>query len=96
MLVTAVELESQSEKITSMFTNIESLAAIAEEKLCIYRSSSNVTFSEEILKLTEGINDFKDTVLSSRDIFLLALKVLIKSLQLVIKFNRFILFSIKA
>ncbi len=61
MLITAVELQGQSEKITSMFTNMESLAAIAEENSASTEEvSSNVTsYSDEIIKLTDGISDFK-------------------------------------
>ncbi len=61
MLVTAAELESQSVNISSMFTNIESLAGIAEENSASTQlvSSSVSSYAEEILKLTEGINDFK-------------------------------------
>lgn len=62
MLHSVEELQVQSDKIYSMFESIESLAAIAEENSASTEEvSSNVTsYSEEILKLTSGISDFKD------------------------------------
>lgn len=61
MLNSAEELQTQSERISSMFSNIEAMAAIAvENSAATEEVSSNVTsYSEEILKLTSGISDFK-------------------------------------
>ena len=64
MVSSIEELQKQSGKIYTMFENIESLAAIAQENSASTQEvSSNVTsYSEEIIKLTTGINDFKKLI----------------------------------
>lgn len=64
MVSSIEELQKQSGKIYTMFENIESLAAIAQENSASTQEvSSNVTsYSEEIIKLTSGINDFKKLI----------------------------------
>ncbi|NEU06198.1 heme NO-binding domain-containing protein [Clostridium sp. ATCC 25772] len=60
MIKTIEKLDSQAGSIASMYDNIESLAAIAEENSASSQEvSANVNvYSEEIKKLTESINEF--------------------------------------
>lgn len=62
MAVTSKKLDDETEAITKVFTNIESLAAIAEENSASAEQvSANVsTYTEQIKNLSESINDFKE------------------------------------
>lgn len=62
MLDSAEELEGQSIEIRSMYTNIESLAEIATENSAATEevSRSVMNSSDQINKLTEGIQDFEN------------------------------------
>lgn len=61
MVRTSERLMAETEKITNVFTNVESLAAIAEENSASSQQvSSNVTvYTNQIKNLTENIADFK-------------------------------------
>lgn len=61
MALTSEKLMKETEKITKVFTNMESLAAIAEENSASAEQvSSNVSvYTEQIKELTFNINDFK-------------------------------------
>lgn len=61
MVTSVEELQIQSEKIYAMFSNIESLAAIAEENSASTESVSNnvSNYALEIEKLMSGITDFE-------------------------------------
>ena len=62
MVETSMKLEKETEAISNVFTNIESLAAIAEENSASAQQvSSNVTsYTEQIKSLSDQINDFKE------------------------------------
>ncbi len=62
MAVTSKKLDDETEAITKVFTNIESLAAIAEENSASAEQvSANVsTYTEQIKNLSQSINDFKE------------------------------------
>ncbi|SDC07817.1 Methyl-accepting chemotaxis protein [Pelagirhabdus alkalitolerans] len=64
MLSSIESLQTQSTEINRLFETIESLAAIAvENSASTEEVSSNVSsYSEEIQKLTDGIDDFKNLV----------------------------------
>jgi len=61
MVITSKKLEKETEAISKVFTNIESLAAIAEENSASAQQvSANVsTYTEQIKSLSNNINDFK-------------------------------------
>lgn len=61
MVITSQKLESETEAISKVFVNMESLAAIAEENSASAEQvSANVsTYTEQIKVLSESINDFK-------------------------------------
>lgn len=62
MVQTSKKLEKETESISDVFTNIESLAAIAEENSASAQQvSSNVTsYTEQIKSLSDQINEFKE------------------------------------
>ena len=62
MVQTSQKLEKETEAISNVFTNIESLAAIAEENSASAQQvSSNVTtYTAQIKDLSDKINDFKE------------------------------------
>jgi len=61
MVITSKKLDSETDAISKVFTNMESLAAIAEENSASAQQvSSNVTsYTEQIRKLSENISTFK-------------------------------------
>ncbi len=61
MIVTSQKLEEETDAISKVFTNIESLAAIAEENSASAQQvSANVsTYTDQIKMLSDKINDFK-------------------------------------
>lgn len=61
MIETSEKLQKETEAITSVYENIESLAAIAEENSASSQEvSANVsTYMEQIKRLTTSISDFK-------------------------------------
>ena len=61
MVITSQKLESETEAISKVFVNMESLAAIAEENSASAEQvSANVsTYTEQIKVLSESINEFK-------------------------------------
>jgi methyl-accepting chemotaxis protein len=61
MAATTEKLEKETEAISKVFTNIESLAAIAEENSASAQQvSANVsTYTEQIKVLSDNIKDFK-------------------------------------
>jgi methyl-accepting chemotaxis protein len=62
MVITSNKLEKETEAISKVFTNIESLAAIAEENSASAQQvSANVsTYTEQIKNLSDNIKDFKE------------------------------------
>lgn len=62
MAITSQKLDKETESITKVFTNIESLAAIAEENSASAEQvSANVsTYTEQIKTLSDSIEDFKE------------------------------------
>ncbi len=69
MVVTSQRLESETEAISKVFTNMESLAAIAEENAASAQQvSSNVTtYTEQIYDLSNKVKDFKAITEGFRD-----------------------------
>jgi len=61
MVQTSQKLMSETEKISEVFTNIQSLAAIAEENSASAEqvSSSVSVYTEQIKNLTQNVSDFK-------------------------------------
>ncbi|MGV8147120.1 MAG: heme NO-binding domain-containing protein [Alkaliphilus sp.] len=61
MVQTSRKLMSETEKIAEVFTNIQSLAAIAEENSASAEqvSSSVSVYTEQIKNLTQNVSDFK-------------------------------------
>jgi methyl-accepting chemotaxis protein len=61
MINTINELSKQSDSIEGVFTNIQSLASIAQENSASTEevSSSVSSYTNEIKKLAENITDFK-------------------------------------
>lgn len=71
MVATSLKLEKETEAISKVFTNMESLAAIAEENSASAQQvSANVTnYTEQIYKLNNQISAFRDiTVGFSEDL----------------------------
>lgn len=62
MVITSNKLEKETEAISKVFTNIESLAAIAEENSASAQQvSANVsTYTEQIKDLSKSIKDFQE------------------------------------
>ena len=62
MVITSQRLEQETEAIAKVFTNMESLAAIAEENSASAQQvSSNVTsYTDQIHGLSEKVSDFKE------------------------------------
>ena len=69
MVITSEKLESETEAISKVFANMESLAAIAEENSAAAQQvSANVTtYTEQIAGLTEQVSDFKEITNGFRD-----------------------------
>lgn len=69
MIETATRLENETKSISEVFTNLESLAAIAEENSASAQEvSANVDrYTNQIKELTEIIDDFKKITLNFKE-----------------------------